>query len=36
MTIELITANMLVDIAESLAIIVDGIQALVNEKVAES
>lgn len=33
MTTELITANMLVNIAESLAIIADGIQALVNEKV---
>ena len=36
MTAELITANMLTDIAESLAIIADGIQALVNEKVTES
>lgn len=35
MTAELITANMLVDIAESLAIIADGIQALINEKVTE-
>lgn len=35
MTAELVTANMLTDIAESLAIIADGIQALVNEKVTE-